>query len=80
MIKCLIIKLEHIRKQYGKIVSQKVVTKDSEITGKFLKMKRRECKNSATITLDKLKGKQTQKKFIGAKVGDVITFKNKRFV
>ncbi|WP_178985934.1 trigger factor [Winogradskyella helgolandensis] len=66
----------HIQKQYGKIVSQKEVTKDSEITGTFTN-EEKEIDNSTMLTLDKLKGKTNPKKFIGAKVGDVITLKTK---
>ncbi len=69
--------IEHIRKQYGKIISQKEVTKDSEITGVF-ENEEKEINNSTTITLDKFKGKATEKQFIGAKVGDVVTLKTKK--
>jgi trigger factor len=68
--------VEHIRKQYGKIVSQNTVAKDSEITGVF-ENQDKGINNSATITLDKFKGKSTEKQFIGAKVGDVVTLKTK---
>jgi len=68
--------VKNIQKQYGKIVSQNEVTKDSEITGTF-KNEEKEIDNTATLTLDKLKGKTNPKKLIGAKVGDVITLKTK---
>jgi trigger factor len=68
--------VEHIRKQYGKIISQDTVAKDSEITGVF-ENEDKGINNSATITLDKFKGKSTEKQFIGAKVGDVVTLKTK---
>ena len=68
--------VEHIRKQYGKLVSQDTVAKDSEITGVFVN-EEKNINNSTTITLDKFKGKATEKKFVGAKVGDVITLKTK---
>ncbi|WP_400074960.1 trigger factor [Winogradskyella sp. R77965] len=68
--------IKHIQKQYGKIVSQTEITKDSEITGKFTNDEKG-IENVATITLDKLKGKTNPKKFIGAKVGDVIELKTK---
>lgn len=68
--------VEHIQKQYGKLVSQTEVTKNSEITGKFTN-EEEAIENVATITLDKLKGKTNPKKFIGAKVGDVIELKTK---
>ena len=69
--------IEQIRKQYGKIISQDTVTKDAEITGVF-ENEEEGINNSATITLDKFKGKSTEKQFIGAKVGDVITLKTKK--
>lgn len=68
--------VEHIQKQYGKIVSQNEVTKDSEITGVFVNSEKG-IENSATITLDKLKGKTNPKKFLGSKKGDIITLKTK---
>ncbi|WP_406684988.1 trigger factor [Seonamhaeicola sp. MEBiC1930] len=68
--------IERIQKQYGKLVSQDAVEKDSEITGAF-KNEEKEIDNTVTITLDKFKGKATEKKFIGAKAGDVITLKTK---
>ncbi|WP_299130879.1 trigger factor [uncultured Winogradskyella sp.] len=68
--------IEHIQKQYGKLVSETEVAKDSEITGKFTN-EEEGVENVATITLDKLKGKSNPKKFIGAKVGDVIKLKTK---
>ncbi len=68
--------IEQIQKQYGNIVSQTEVAKDSEITGTFFN-EEKEIDNSTMITLDKLKGKTNPKKFIGAKVGDVISLKTK---
>ena len=67
----------HIRKQYGKITSQTEVAKDSEITGVF-ENEEKDINNSTMITLDKFKGKATEKQFIGAKVGDVVTLKTKK--
>lgn len=66
----------NIQKQYGKLVSQKLVDEDSEVTGTF-KNEEKEIENTVTLTLDKFKSKTTQKKFIGAKVGDVIELKTK---
>ena len=68
--------VERIQKQYGKLVSQEVVEKDSEITGTF-RNEEKDINNTVSITLDKFKGKATEKKFIGAKVGDVIELKTK---
>lgn len=67
----------NIRKQYGKITSQTEVVKDSEITGVF-ENEAQEINNSTLITLDKFKAKATEKQFVGAKVGDVITLNTKK--
>lgn len=68
--------VKRIQQQYGKLVSQDVIEKDSEIRGTF-KNEDQGIENTVTITLDKFKGKATEKKFIGAKVGDVIELKTK---
>jgi len=68
--------VEHIQKQYGKIISQNEITEASEITGTFTN-EEEGIDNTTMITLDKVKGKTNSKKFIGAKVGDVITLKTK---
>ena len=68
--------VEHIRKQYGEMISQEVVTKDSEITGVFVN-EEKEINNKASFTLDRLKSKTAEKSLIGAKVGDVVTLKTK---
>lgn len=66
----------NIQKQYGKLVSQDTVAKESEITGVFSNQEK-DINNKATLTLDKFKGKATEKKLVGAKVGDVVTLKTK---
>jgi trigger factor len=68
--------VEHIRKQYGKLISQDMVIKDSEVTGVFVN-EEKGIKNSATLTLDKLKSKAAEKTILGSKVGDVIALKTK---
>lgn len=68
--------IERIQKQYGKLISQDVVEKYSEIRGAFTN-EEKEIDNTVSITLDKFKGKATEKQFVGAKVGDVITLKTK---
>ncbi|WP_353779736.1 trigger factor [Winogradskyella sp. 3972H.M.0a.05] len=68
--------VEHIQKQYGKLVSQDEVTSDSEITGVFFNDEKG-IDTPATISLDKIKGKANEKKFVGAKVDDIITLKTK---
>ena len=68
--------VEHIQKQYGKLISEEAVSKDSEITGVFAN-EEKEINNKATFTLDKIKSKTAEKSLIGAKVGDVVTLKTK---
>ncbi|MEW4923606.1 trigger factor [Algibacter sp. 2305UL17-15] len=68
--------IERIQKQYGKLVSQNTVEKDSEITGTYTN-EEEEIDNTVTLTLDKFKGKATAKQFVGAKVGDVIALSTK---
>jgi trigger factor len=68
--------IENIQKQYGKLISQTSVEKDSEITGTF-KNEEKAIENTITLTLDKFKSSGTAKKFIGAKPGDVIALKTK---
>ncbi len=68
--------VEHIRKQYGKLVSQDIVVKDSEITGDFVN-EDKGINNSTTLTFDKLKSKTAQKALLGSKVGDLMTLKTK---
>jgi trigger factor len=68
--------VEHLQKQYGKLIPQDEVAEDSEITGKFSN-EEEGIENVATFTLDKIKGKTNTKKFVGAKVGDVVSLKTK---
>ncbi|MDH3323696.1 MAG: trigger factor family protein, partial [Flavobacteriaceae bacterium] len=68
--------IENVQKQYGKLVSQNAVEKDSEITGTF-KNEAHEIENTITLTLDKFKEKSASKKFVGSKVGDVISLETK---
>jgi len=68
--------IERVQKQYGKIISQNTVELDSEITGTFSNVEEG-IDNTVTITLDKFKGKATAKKFVDAKVGDIIALKTK---
>jgi len=68
--------VENIQKQYGKLISKSEIAENDEITGTFVN-EEKEINNTTTLTLGKLKGKVNAKKFIGAKVGDVITLKTK---
>ena len=68
--------IDNIRKQYGKLISMDEVTEETEVTGVF-KNEEKEIENSVTLTLDKIKGKRNNGKFVGAKVGDAIALKTK---
>ncbi|WP_299312310.1 trigger factor [uncultured Aquimarina sp.] len=65
-----------IQKQYGKLVPKESAEKDDLINGTFLN-EEKEIENQTTISLDKIKGKRNSDKFIGSKVGDVLTLKTK---
>ncbi|MAL59360.1 MAG: trigger factor [Flavobacteriaceae bacterium] len=65
-----------IRKQYGKLISKKVVAKEDEITGTFT-AEEKEIDNKATFSTDVIKGKKQLDSLLGAKVGDVVTLKTK---
>jgi trigger factor len=66
----------NIQKQYGKLINKTEVAEKDEITGIF-KNEDKGIENSTTFSLDKLKGKVNAKKFIGAKVGNIISLKTK---
>ncbi|TVZ52347.1 trigger factor [Dokdonia sp. Hel_I_53] len=65
-----------IRKQYGKIISQTEVGKDSEVSGTFLN-EQAGIDSKTTFEVANLKGKKNVDAFVGAKPGDVITLKTK---
>lgn len=65
-----------MRKQYGKLISKKVVEKDDEITGTFTS-EEKEINKDTTITTENIKSKAQLKKIMGAKVGDTISLKTK---
>ncbi|MCK0129923.1 trigger factor [Flavobacteriaceae bacterium F08102] len=66
----------NLQKNYGKIISQSEVAENSNITGTFVN-ESEGIEKKTTFTLDKIKGKTNSKKFIGAKVGDVVKLKTK---
>ena len=66
----------NIQDRYGKMISQSEVVEGANITGTFVNTEK-EIEKKSTFKLDALKGKSNQKKFIGAKAGDVITLKTK---
>ena len=68
--------LINIQKQYGKLVAKTVVGDEDEVTGVFFN-DAEGIEATATLTLDKLKGKPNVKAFSGANVGDVLTLETK---
>ena len=65
-----------IQKQYGKLVSKEVAEENDILTGTF-KNEEEGIDNETSLPLEKLKGKKNLNKFLGAKVGDVISLKTK---
>ncbi|MCK8522392.1 trigger factor [Aquimarina sp. D1M17] len=65
-----------IQKQYGKLVSKDAAEKEDLVAGTFMN-EEKEINNDTTVSLEKIKGKRNLDKFLGAKVGDVITLKTK---
>ena len=68
--------VERIQKQFGKAIPQDVVVADADLTGTFIN-EEKEINNTTTIAFDMFKDKATVDKFIGKKVGDVVTVNTK---
>lgn len=68
--------ITRIQKQFGTPISQDVVAENSDIKGTFSN-EEKAIDNQITITLDIFKDKETAEKFIGKKVGDVVTVNTK---
>ena len=68
--------VERIQKQYGKLVSKDVVSKNDEVSGTFSN-EAEEIDNKTMLETDKLKSKKALDALKGKKVGDVITLKTK---
>lgn len=68
--------VENLQKRFGKIVSQDKITEGVTITGTFENADKKIEKKS-TIEFNAIKGKANKKKFLEAKVGDVIELKSK---
>ncbi len=68
--------VERIQKQFGTVIPQEEIAQNSDISGTFVNQEKGI--NEATkITLDIFKDKKTADKFIGKKVGDVVTVNTK---
>ena len=65
-----------IQKQFGKAIPQEVVAEGCDVTGTFSNQEKG-INNKTVLALDVFKDKKTAKKFIGKKVGDVVTVNTK---
>lgn len=68
--------IERIQKQFGKLVSKEKSEEGDDINGTFTN-EEKGINNNVTITSDIFKTKTTGKKFLGKKVGDVVTVSTK---
>ena len=68
--------IERIQKQFGKLVSKEKSEEGDDIRGTFVN-EEKGINAEATITSDIFKTKTTGKKFLGKKVGDVVTVSTK---
>jgi len=68
--------VENIQSRYGKMNSVDAVTETANVTGTFTS-EEKEIEKKSTISIKDIKGKTNLKKFVGAKVGDVLEFKTK---
>lgn len=68
--------VERIQKQYGKLISKEEVEEGDDIKGTFVN-EEEGINNEVTISTDIFKSKRAAKKFLGKKVGDVVTVPTK---
>ncbi|MBI9039980.1 trigger factor [Lutibacter sp.] len=68
--------VENLQKRFGTLVAKEVVEEGVNIAGSFANEEKGIDKKS-TISLEDIKGKANQKKFIGKKVGDVVELESK---
>ncbi|MDH3697526.1 MAG: trigger factor [Flavobacteriaceae bacterium] len=68
--------IDRIQKQYGKLVSQATVEKNSEVSGTF-RNEDEEIDNKAIVEIDKVKSKKMQGLLLGKSVNDVVNLKTK---
>ena len=69
--------VKNIQTRYGKVTAIEEATEHSNVTGTFVN-EEKEINKKATFLVNDLKGKKNEKKFIGAKVGDVIALETKK--
>lgn len=68
--------VENIQSRYGKMSSLEAITENANITATFTS-EEKEISKKSSFTIKDLKGKANVKKFVGAKVGDVVEVKTK---
>lgn len=72
--------IDYLRSQFGKLVSKEEAEENDNVVGIFTNAKEEDelkIENETTVSLEKIKGKRNLNKFLGAKVGDTLTFKTK---
>ena len=68
--------VDHIRKQYGKLISKDKVSEGDEVTGSF-ESEQAGIDQETTFSLEELKRKGDVTKLVGKKVGDSVVLKTK---
>ena len=68
--------VDRIQKQYGKLVSQTKVEKNSEVSGTF-RNEEEEIDNKAIVEMDQIKSKKMLGLLLGKSVNDVVSLKTK---
>ncbi|WP_299160346.1 trigger factor [uncultured Tenacibaculum sp.] len=68
--------LENIQTRYGKMSAKEEANEVANVTGTFVN-EEKEINKKSTISVKDIKGKTNLKKFVGAKVGDVLELKTK---
>lgn len=69
--------VDNLARRYGKLVPEEEVGDRDMVLGEFSEVKG-EIKNNTTISMEFVEDKATQKKLVGAKIGDVITVDPKK--
>lgn len=69
--------VENIQNRYGKLITLEEGEEHANVTGTFVN-EENEINKKSTFLVNDLKGKKNEKKFIGAKVGDVIELDTKK--
>ncbi len=69
--------VENIQNRYGKLITLEEGEERANVTGTFVN-EENEINKKSTFLVNDLKGKKNEKKFIGAKVGDVVELSTKK--